>query len=345
MGPEPQTKTEAANAITILRSSFHSSAEAISNLEQYIHHLEELLLEELGREEFSRRLEDLILRDQRNEESLFIPDDNSMCRKRGSSSTEVGSSLKKVRSDSLVSSLSDVSGLGRSILEGGRVLHSDSSDVSPKTARKASVLEVPAMDAQQKPMTVKQMARRPIIAPRLKTHRGSQPAMLPNKQPSSNFYSGSQSALLPNVRPSSNSHSGSSPSLARRPDVTVASPQQAQPSSTSSRRDSVQSETASKQSRSGSVSSIHNTPSVSGPNFSNSVRPTTMTHALPNKPVFPSAHASTSSTKGSSSRQGLSLTNKPKYGSSKPAPALEKQQQQQPPLSLTRKSWRAAKKA
>ncbi|KAG9745167.1 hypothetical protein KCU73_g7945, partial [Aureobasidium melanogenum] len=363
MGPEPQTKTEAANAITILRSSFHSSAKAISNLEQYIHHLEELLLEELGREEFSRRLEDLILRDQRNEESLFIPDDNSMCRKRGSSSTEVGSSLKKVRSDSLISSLSDVSGLGRSILEGGRVLHSDSPDVSPKTARKASVLEVPAMDAQQKPTTVKQMARRPIIAPRLKAHRGSQSAMLPNKQPSSNFYSGYQSALLPNIHPSSIPHSGSSPSLARRSDVTAANPQQAQPSSTASRRDSVQSKTASKQSRSGSgsVSSIRNTPPLPTPNSSNSARPT---HVLPNKPVFPSTQPFTSSTKGSSSlsnktsssssdlplssssstRQGLPLTNKSGSGLSKPAPSSEMQQQQQP-LSLTRKPWRAAKKA
>ncbi|KAG9678367.1 hypothetical protein KCU99_g1297, partial [Aureobasidium melanogenum] len=344
MGPEPQTKTEAANAITTLRSSFHSSAEAISNLEQYIHHLENLLLEELGREEFSRRLENLILRDQRNEESLFIPDDDSICRKRGSSSTEVGSSQKKIRSDSLVSSLTGVSGLGRSILEGAKVLHSDSPDVSPKTARKASVLEVPATDAQQKPTTVKQMARRPIIAPRLKPHRGSQSAMLPNKQPSSNFHSGSQSALLPNVRPSSNIPSASSFSLERRSSISAAPPSATHISSTSSRRDSVQSETASKQSRSGSVSSIHNTPSVSGPNFSNSARPTTMTHALPNKPVFPSAHASTSSTKGSSSRQGLSLTNKPGSGSSKPAPSLEKQQQQQP-LSLTRKPWRAAKKA
>ncbi|KAG9566032.1 hypothetical protein KCU77_g16966, partial [Aureobasidium melanogenum] len=177
MGPQPQTKTEAANAITILRSSFHSSAEAVSKLEQYIRHLEELLLEELGREEFERRLEHLILRDQRNEESLFIPDDNPICRKRGSSSTEVVPSPKKARSDSLVSSLSGASGLGRSILEGGRRLHSDSPDVSPKTSRKTSVLEVPVMDAQQKPTTVKQMARRPIVAPRSRPSRGSQSAM------------------------------------------------------------------------------------------------------------------------------------------------------------------------
>ncbi|KAG9655661.1 hypothetical protein KCU95_g4263, partial [Aureobasidium melanogenum] len=207
MGTEPQTKTEAANAIAILRSSFHSSTEAVSKLEQYIRHLEELLLEELGREEFERRLEHLILRDQRNEESLFIPDDHSMCRKRGSSSTEIGSSPKRARLDSLTSSLSSASGLGRSILEGGRRLHSDSPDVSRNTSCKTSVLEYAAMDAQQATTTtVKQMARRPIIAPRLKAHRASQSAMLPNKQPSSNFHSASQSVLLPNRHPSPNDH-------------------------------------------------------------------------------------------------------------------------------------------
>ncbi|KAG9901433.1 hypothetical protein KCU98_g9146, partial [Aureobasidium melanogenum] len=196
MGTEPQTKPEAANAITILRSSFHSSTEAVSKLEQYIRHLEELLLEELGREEFERRLEHLVLRDQRNGESLFIPDDHSMCRKRGSSSTEIGSSPKKARADSLVSSLSSASGLGRSILEGGRRLHSDSPDVSPKTSRKISVLGYAVTNPQQATTTtVKQMARRPILVPRLKAHRGSQSAMLPNKQPSSNFHSASQSVL------------------------------------------------------------------------------------------------------------------------------------------------------
>ncbi|KAG9840375.1 hypothetical protein KCU98_g3176, partial [Aureobasidium melanogenum] len=366
MGPEPQSKTEATDAITILRSSFHSSTEAVSKLEQYIRHLEELLLEELGREEFEHRLENLILRDERDEESLFIPDDNPIRRKRGSSSTEVGSSPKKVRSESLVSSLSATSGLGRSILEGGRHLHSDSPDVSPKTSRKTSVLELPAMDTQQKPTTVKQMARRPIIAPRLKIHRGSQSAMLPNKQPSSNFHSGYQSALLPDMHPSSNIHSGSNPPLEKRSDIPSAHLQLVQPSPTSSRRDSVRSEPASKQSRSGSMSSssIRNTPPLPGSISSNSARPT-MTHALSKKPVFPSAHASTYSTRGSSSLSNktstpsnqplslsssskvLSLTNKSTSGSSRPAPPLEKQQQQQQqqPLSLMRKPWRAAKKA
>ncbi|KAG9654852.1 hypothetical protein KCU64_g6937, partial [Aureobasidium melanogenum] len=363
MGLEPQTKTEAANAITVLRSSFHSSAEAVSKLEQYIHHLEELLLEELGREEFERRLEHLILRDQRNEESLFIPNENPICRKRGSSSTEVGSSPKKARSDSLVSSLSGASGLGRSILEGGRRLHSDSPEVSPKTSRKTSVLEVPPMDAQQKPTTVKQMARRPIIAPRSRTSRGSQSAMLPNKQPSSNFHSGSQSAVLPNIHPSSNLDGGLNSPLEIKSSVTAAPPSATHISSTSSRRDSVQSETASKQSRSDSVSSssIRNNPPLPGPNSSQSVsKPITMTHALPNKPVFASAHASTSSSSTqrpsslsnktpslssdqplplSSSSKLLSLTNKSASGSSRPAPSSEQQ-----PLSLTRKPWRASKK-
>ncbi|KAH0344954.1 hypothetical protein KCU83_g8064, partial [Aureobasidium melanogenum] len=362
MGLEPQTKTEAANAITILRSSFHSSAEAVSKLEQYIHHLEELLLEELGREEFERRLEHLILRNQRNEESLFIPDDNPVCRKRGSSSTEVVPSPKKARSDSLVSSLSGASGLGRSILEGGRRLHNDSPEVSPQTSRKTSVLEVPAMDAQQKPTTVKQMAQRPIVAPRSRPSHGSQSAMLPNKQPSSNFHSGSQSVLLPNIHPSSNYHSGLNSPLEIRSSVTAAPPFATHISSTSSRRDSVQSETASKQSRSDSVSSssIRNNPPLPGPNSSQSVsKPTTMTHALPNKPVFASAHTSTSSSTQrpsslsnktpslssdqplslSSSSKLLSLTNKSASGSSRPAPSSEQQ-----PLSLTRKPWRASKK-
>ncbi|KAG9840631.1 hypothetical protein KCU68_g8998, partial [Aureobasidium melanogenum] len=375
MGTEPQTKPEAANAITILRSSFHSSTEAVSKLEQYIRHLEELLLEELGREEFERRLEHLVLRDQRNGESLFIPDDHSMCRKRGSSSTEIGSSPKKARADSLVSSLSSASGLGRSILEGGRRLHSDSPDVSPKTSRKISVLGYAVTNPQQATTTtVKQMARRPILVPRLKAHRGSQSAMLPNKQPSSNFHSASQSVLLPNIHPSPNDHSRSNSSLETRSDVPSASPQPVQPCSASSRtRDSVQSYKASKQPRSGSgsTSSIRNIPLVSGPDSANSARPTAaMKHALPNKPVFPSSSSthsftSSSSTKGSSSlsnktspsssdqplssasstRQALSLANNPTSGSSRPSPSLLQQQQQQQPLSLTRKPWRAAKKA
>lgn len=64
MNPNPQPKTSAAKAITTLRSVFHTSTLALKTLETYIRHLENLLLEELGREEFERRLGKLILRDQ-----------------------------------------------------------------------------------------------------------------------------------------------------------------------------------------------------------------------------------------------------------------------------------------
>ncbi|KAH0368851.1 hypothetical protein KCU65_g3674, partial [Aureobasidium melanogenum] len=108
MDPQPYTKNSATKALTTLRSTFHTSTLALRHLETYIHHLEDLLLEELGREEFERRLECLILRDQRNEESLFIPDDNLYTRKRrGSESVEVGSEMKmkKQRADSAVEGL------------------------------------------------------------------------------------------------------------------------------------------------------------------------------------------------------------------------------------------------
>lgn len=338
MGLEPQTKAEAANAITVLRSNFHSSTEAVSELERYIRHLEELLLEELGREEFERRLECLILRDQRKEESLFIPEDNSVSRKRGSSITESGSSSKKARSNSLASSLSIASGLGRSILENGRRVHSNSPDLCPRTSRKTSVLEQPAVDHQQTPKD-KQITQCPI-GPRPPPRRGGQSALLPNKQPSSNFHSRSSSALV------------------RRSSTPTASPlaPHASPSPASARRDSVQSGTSSTQPRSVSVSSTRRTPILPGPNTQKSAskRPI-IPPRLPKKPAFPSDQCSTSLIKPSASSNGapissgqplsspskpFSLPNKPASGSSRPAPSLDQQQ----PLSLKRKPWRASKK-
>ncbi|KAH0278959.1 hypothetical protein KCU91_g2083, partial [Aureobasidium melanogenum] len=358
MDPNPQTKTSAANAITTLRSTFHTSTQALKTLVTYIRHLEELVLEELGREEFERRLGKLILRDQCDEESLFIPEDTLISRKRrGSSSTEMGSEMrKKVRADSAVSDL------GRSIFDGGGRGCSEETDVSPKSARKTPVpWDLPAVEPQQTTATknVKQTARRPIIAPRSRPPRGSHSALLPNKQPSSNFHSGIQSTLLPNLHPSSDHHSGSSSPSARRSSMSTVHSSTKQSSPASSRRDSVQSEkAASKQPHSDSlISSIRNTP-LPGPNSSNSAKPFTA-HAFPEKPVVPSAPASSSSIKqppslksksssssssdrtAPSSRQGLSLGNKSMSGSSRPALSSEQQQQQQQPLSLTR---RASKK-
>ncbi|KAG9954548.1 hypothetical protein KCU85_g24, partial [Aureobasidium melanogenum] len=291
MDPNPHPKTSAANAITTLRSDFHTSTLALKILETYIRHLENLLLEELGSEEFERRLERLILRDQRDEESLFIPEDTLISRKRiGSSSTDMGSELKKkVRVDSAVSDL------GRGIFDGGGRGCSGSSGFSPKSARKTPVpWELPAVEAQQATATknVKQTPRRPIIAPRSRPPRGAQPAMLPNKQPSSNFHSGIQSALLPNLHHLSDFNSGSSSPSARRSSMSTVQSATKQSSPASSRRDSVQSEqAASKQSHSDSPSSIRNTP-LPGPNSSNSARPFT-THAFPKNPIVPSAPAST----------------------------------------------------
>lgn len=168
MSSKPQTKTEAADAITALRSSFDSGTEAVSKLDRYIRHLEELLLEELGRQEFEKRLESLVLRDQRNEESLFVSDDNSnsVPRKRGSSSKETGPSpKKKSRSNSQISSLGITSGLGRSIFDKSRPSHDDSPDVSPRTSRKPSASEQPIVDCQQATTETK-LAQRTIIHPR-----------------------------------------------------------------------------------------------------------------------------------------------------------------------------------
>ncbi|KAH0338728.1 hypothetical protein KCU81_g7500, partial [Aureobasidium melanogenum] len=222
MDPDPHSKLSATNAIATLRSNFRTSTQALKTLEQYLRHLENLLLEELGREEFERRLECLILRDQRDGESLFIPEDTLISRKRrGSSSTEMGSEMKKkVRVDSAVSDL------GRSIFDGGGRLHSDSPDLSPKSARNTPVpWELPAVDAQQTRTTttaVKQTARHPIVAPRSRPPRGSQSVMLPNKQPSSNFHSGSQSTLLLNLHPSPDFNSGSIfPSIIKKRFCTV----------------------------------------------------------------------------------------------------------------------------
>ncbi|KEQ58557.1 uncharacterized protein M437DRAFT_88523 [Aureobasidium melanogenum CBS 110374] len=359
MDPDPHSKLSATNAIATLRSNFRTSTQALKTLEQYLRHLENLLLEELGREEFERRLECLILRDQRDGESLFIPEDTLISRKRrGSSSTEMGSEMKKkVRVDSAVSDL------GRSIFDGGGRLHSDSPDLSPKSARNTPVpWELPAVDAQQTRTTttaVKQTARHPIVAPRSRPPRGSQSVMLPNKQPSSNFHSGSQSTLLLNLHPSPDFNSGSSSPLKRGSSMSTVYSTTKQSSPASSRRDSVQSDkAASKQSHSGSLSSIRNSP-LPGPKSSNSARHSTA-HALPKRPVVPSAPGSSSSIKqppslksksssssssdrsALSSRQGLSLANKSTFGSSRLA--LSSEQQQQQPLSLTRKPWRASKK-
>jgi hypothetical protein len=92
---EPRRKSKAAKAFEILHAGLDSSTEALATLRQYIKHLEELLLVELGRDEFTQRLQSL---QRRDEESLFIPEDNTIIRKRGSTSTESGSSPKKSRS-------------------------------------------------------------------------------------------------------------------------------------------------------------------------------------------------------------------------------------------------------
>lgn len=337
MNSELPTKAEAANAIGVLRAGFHSSTEAVRKVEQYIRHLEELLLEELGQEGFKRRLECLVLRDQRREESLFIAEDSSVPRKRGSSITESGSLPKKARSELSVSSLNITPGLGRSILENGRRRgkHCDWPNVSPKT----SVSEYTSANPRQT------TTNETPVRLRGPSRRGGQSALLPNKQPSSNFHSGPGSTLT-----SESSTPTASPLAAH----TCSPP-------LSARKDSVQSGTSSKQPRrSNSVASTRNTPLFQGPTSSTlaSKRPIIIPPRLRKKPVLPSDKPSTSlatpsaSSDGaspspvsdrpsSSSSKSFSLPDKSGSGSSRPLALLEQQQQ---PLSLTRKPWRASKK-
>ncbi|KAK6005365.1 hypothetical protein QM012_008144 [Aureobasidium pullulans] len=362
MGPEPQTKTEATTVISTLRSNFQSSAEAIARLEKYIDHLEELLLEKLGRQEFERRLEGLVFRDQRREESLFIPDDTSMVsRKRGSSSIDSGSSPKKFRSESLTSSsLSNTSGLGRSILDNRRSLHGNSPDVSPKTSRKTSILQLSTVETEQAISTEqRQMVQHPVLPrpPPPPPRRVSHSAMLPNIHPSSNFHSrsGRSRSSTPTAPPYSATHTSSSVSSSS-------------PLSSSARRDSVHSDKPSKQSRSSSISSSSTpkTPSLTRINLTNPVS-TSKRHIVPPRlpknsvvPVAqtstpltnkPSSHGDKTSTLSSSSEhlapsvsasRPFALPNKPGFGSDRAVLLLDHQQQQ--PLSLTRKPWRASKK-
>jgi hypothetical protein len=302
---QARRKSRAANAFEVLAAGVDSSTDALATLKQYIKHLEELLLVELGRDEFTCRLETIRRRD---EESLFIPEYNSGSRKRDSTSTESGSSPKKARSDSSASSLSVVSGLGRSLFDKARSEQSDSSapELSPKTTRKSPVSEPPMVERQQ--ATVQQMALRSVY-PIPQSRRGSQAAMLPNTQPSSNFHSGTSSP--------SASETSQGPPVVDRPQ---------QKTRTLMRRDSVQSDEVPKNKRTGPVSSVlnaaiqrHACPKPASKFNAPSSRPATPT--LSSKPACSTLQCSTST----SSVGALTLVKRPSTPSSKSSPSVPSQ--------------------
>jgi len=280
MNLERRRNSNAANALQILHTSIHSSNEALADLQEYISHLEELLTVELGAEEFARRLESLHSRDN---ESLFIPEDIPRPRKRsGSASSENGSLPKKSRSNSLASSLSHASSLGRSILDKPKVAQSNvlSPDVSPKTSRKPSVAAIATANDQR---------------------AAAQELALRSAQPFQQPYRAPQAVMVRNVQPSSNYHDRASLPLTTKPpqDLAAAQRPETQPLTISTTRDSTQP---------GRVSQNICTapmPSVKGGAFVNPfAKP--IAHKLPKKPAFSAAQFTLSANKSSHSSTKLS---------------------------------------
>ncbi|KEQ72255.1 hypothetical protein M436DRAFT_65021 [Aureobasidium namibiae CBS 147.97] len=301
--------SNAANALQILHMSIYSSNEALADLQQYISHLEELLTIELGAEEFARRLESLQSRDN---ESLFIPEDTPRTRKRsGSASSENGSSPKKSRSNSLASSLSHASSLGRSILDKPKVAQSNalSPDVSPKTSRKPSVAEIATVNDQR--ATAQELALR-SAQPFQQICRAPQAVMLPNVQQPLRT---PQAVMLPNVQPSSNFQNRSGlPLTAKSPqDLATAQRPQTQPSTTSTRKDSSQPGGVSKTTRNAPMSSLQNTSSLSKTPSKPLSKP--IVRKLPKQPAFSAAQFTFSAEKL------LALANKSSPSSTKLSPS------------------------
>lgn len=321
MGPESRHNSNASDAFQILHTSIHSNTEAPATLQQYISHLEELLLAELGAEEFTRRLGSLQIRDA---ESLFIPDHSANSRKRSiSTSTENGSSPKKARSDSSASSLSVSSHLGK--IAKSTQSNSSTSDTSPRTSRKSSVSALSVADDQQ---TIAQRISLRSLHPRPQSRRGSQSVMLPNVQPSSNFHSRASFTLTTN------------PSQ----DLLAVQCLQKQSSAMSERSDEVLKKASTKP-----MSSLHHAAShrTSVQSSSKHATPT-----LSRKPAFPSVGSSSCSSANKqlslvkdvspSSNKFLSSASKPSTSASKSSSFSNSSSGES--SSVTRKPWRASKK-